>query len=85
MKRQGGTASILRKREEKLQELGPAIEANEMQPLELKIKIETEHKKVDINISDEEMKMVYFYFLKPHWVFGNQIESICLVLLLILK
>ena len=32
MKRQGGTASILRKREEKLQELGPAIEANEMQP-----------------------------------------------------
>jgi len=62
MKRQGGTASILRKREEKLQELGPAIEANEMKPLELKIKIETEHKKVDINISDEEMKMVHFYF-----------------------
>jgi len=30
MKRQGGAASILRKSEEKLQELGPAIEANEM-------------------------------------------------------
>jgi hypothetical protein len=85
MKRQGGAASILRKSEEKLQELGPAIEANEMKPLELKIKIETEHKKVDINISDEEMKMVHFYFLKPHWVFGHQIESICSVLLLILK
>ena len=32
MKSQGGTASILSKREEKLQELGPAIEANEMKP-----------------------------------------------------